>query len=100
MRKISLYSNENFPFDMVLCLRELNYNVLTSNEAGQANPGIPDQDVLAFATKENRVVITLNRNDFLKLHNSGIKHSGIIICKDGSLFLITLVLLIFKLYYI
>ncbi len=78
----NLYSNENFPLDMVEALRQLGYNVLTSYEAGQANQGIPDEDVLTFAKKQNRVLITLNRDDFLKLHRSGIKHTGMIICKD------------------
>jgi predicted nuclease of predicted toxin-antitoxin system len=82
MGMIDLYSNENFPFDMVQALRQLGYNVLTSYDAGQANRGIPDDQVLAFAKQQKRTVITLNRDDFLKLHRSGIQHLGIIICKD------------------
>lgn len=82
MGMTDLYSNENFPLDMVLALRGLGYSVLTSYDAGQANQGIPDDQVLAFAQQQNRTVITLNRDDFLKLHRSGIQHSGIIICKD------------------
>ena len=82
MGMIDLYSNENFPFDMVQALRQLGYNVLTSYDAGQANRGIPDDQVLAFAQQQKRTVITLNRDDFLNLHRSGIQHLGIIICKD------------------
>ncbi|OKH44754.1 hypothetical protein NIES2101_27815 [Calothrix sp. HK-06] len=77
-----LYSNENFPFDIVTILRQKGHNVLTSYEAGQANQGIPDEQVLIFATQQNRVVITLNRDDFISLHRSNINHAGIIICKD------------------
>ncbi|MBD2261194.1 DUF5615 family PIN-like protein [Pseudanabaena sp. FACHB-2040] len=76
------YSNENLPMDLVEVLRQLNHDVLTSYEAGQANQGIPDKAVLAFATAENRSVITLNRQDFIDLHRSGINHGGIVICKD------------------
>lgn len=76
-----LYSNENFPMDMVLELRQYGYDVLTSQEAGQANQGIPDEDVLTFAIENERVVITLNREDFIALHRSGISHQGMIICK-------------------
>jgi len=47
-----LYSNENFPLDMVIELRKLGHDVLTSYEAGQANQGIPDIEVLAFAIRE------------------------------------------------
>ena len=32
-----LYSNENFPLDMVIALRQLGHDALTSKEAGQAN---------------------------------------------------------------
>jgi Domain of unknown function (DUF5615) len=67
---------------MVICLQQLGYNVLTSYAAGQANQGIPDEAVLAFAQQQNHTVITFNRDDFLKLHRSGVRHSGIIICKD------------------
>lgn len=78
---IKLYSNENFPMDIVRELRKFGYDVLTSYEAGQANQGIPDDQVLTFATQNERVVITLNRDDFIALHRSGISHNGIIICK-------------------
>lgn len=78
---IKLYSNENFPIDIVVELRKLGYDVLTSYEAGQANQGIPDEEVLDFAIQHERTIITLNRNDFIALHLSGISHKGIIICK-------------------
>lgn len=76
------YSNENFPIDLVQQLHDLGYDVLTSYDAGQANQGIPDEDVLAYAIKQNRAVITLNRQDFIDLHRSNANHCGIIICKD------------------
>ena len=79
---IRFYSNENFPLDLVQELRRLGYDVLTSYEAGQANQSIDDAKVIRFAHKSQRVVITLNREDFIKLHQEGIKHSGIIICKE------------------
>jgi len=67
--------------DIVRELRKLGYDVLTSYDAGQANQGIPDEDVLTFAIQQERAVITLNRDDFIELHRSGIPHNGIIICK-------------------
>lgn len=83
MMKIArLYSNENFPIDIVKKLCYLGHDVLTSYQAGQANQGIPDDDVLKFAHQQERVVITLNREDFISLHRDGKEHSGIIICKD------------------
>lgn len=82
---VRFYSNENLPFAIVKALRELGYDVLTSREAGNANQGIPDEEVLAYATAtaNNRIVITLNRDDFIALHRSGIHHGGIIVCKDN-----------------
>ena len=77
-----LYSNENFPLDIVEKLRYFGHDVLTSYQAGQANQGIPDDDVLKFAYENERIVITLNREDFISLHREGKEHSGIIICKD------------------
>jgi hypothetical protein len=77
-----LYSNENFAIDFVLILRSLGHDVLTSYEAGQANQGIPDDEVLTFATANDRIIITFNRDDFVKLHRSSINHAGVIVCKD------------------
>jgi predicted nuclease of predicted toxin-antitoxin system len=77
-----LYSNENFAIDIVQILHDYGHDVLTSYDAGQANQGISDPEVLRFATNQNRILITFNRDDFIDLHHSGINHSGIIICKD------------------
>ena len=76
------YSNENFPLDLVKELRQLGYDVLTSIDAGQANQSISDENVLKFAQERERVVITLNREDFITLHRESQEHSGIIICKE------------------
>ncbi|MEM7757422.1 MAG: DUF5615 family PIN-like protein, partial [Cyanobacteria bacterium P01_A01_bin.40] len=81
MAKFSFYSNENFVLDMVKMLRKLDHTVITSYEAGQANQGIPDDEVLNYATQSNLIVITFNRDDFIELHNNGVQHSGIIVCK-------------------
>ncbi|MCI0534505.1 MAG: DUF5615 family PIN-like protein [Verrucomicrobiales bacterium] len=77
-----LYSNENFDKRIVLELRRLGHDVLTSFEAGRANQRIDDADVLQFATQENRAVLTYNRRDFIRLHNSNPQHAGIIVCTD------------------
>ena len=75
-----LYSNENFPLGVVLALRHLGHDVLTSFDAGQANQSIPDHEVLAFAVAQNRALLTLNRRDFILLHLESSSHSGIIVC--------------------
>lgn len=77
-----LHSNENLAIDLVEALRQFNHDILSSYDAGQANQGIPDDEVLEYATLNDRSVITFNRDDFVALHRNGINHAGIIICKD------------------
>ncbi len=75
-----LYANENFPRQVVEALRSFGHDVLTVAEAGNAGQGIPDTDVLMFATRNERAVITLNRWDFIQLHARMQDHAGIIVC--------------------
>ncbi|MBI3248410.1 MAG: DUF5615 family PIN-like protein [Deltaproteobacteria bacterium] len=75
-----LYADENFPHPVVLELRRLGHNVLTIQEAGKSGQKIPDETVLADATKEGRSVLTHNRQDFIHLHNIHPEHTGIIGC--------------------
>ena len=75
-----LYSNENFPAAVVKLLRHFGHDGLTSLEAGNANHGVPDPDVLRFATENARAILTLNRQDFMALHRQSSDHAGIVIC--------------------
>jgi hypothetical protein len=75
-----LYSNENFPLPVVEELRRLGHEVLTTHEAGEAGKSVPDEQVLAFATTEDRALVTLNRKHFIHLHNANPDHAGIIVC--------------------
>lgn len=77
----SLYSNENFPRSAVLELRSLGHDVVTSLEAGQANQGISDDAVVQYANAAERIVVTLNRKDFINIHRTRSDHMGIIVCK-------------------
>lgn len=75
-----LYSNENFPLPVVVELRALGHEVATIQERGRANESTPDPEVLALAAAERRVVLTLNRKDFYKLHEKDQSHAGIVVC--------------------
>jgi predicted nuclease of predicted toxin-antitoxin system len=75
-----LYSNENFPLPVVEKLRALGHDVLTIQETGKAEQALPDNEVLKFAAAENRVVLTLNRRHFIRLHRESPPHAGIIVC--------------------
>lgn len=75
------YSNENIPQGLVAELRALGHDVLTTFEAGQANRSVPDGEVLRFATEQERVVLTLNRRHFKRLHRETRgEHAGIVSC--------------------
>lgn len=78
-----LYTNENFPVDVVRLLREYGHDVLTTFEAGRANQAIEDEAVLHFAVAGKRTVVTVNRKDFIRLHRSGLSHHGIIVCTEN-----------------
>jgi len=72
------YANEQFPRRVVEFLRDFGHDVLTVQDAN--NRGLSDARVVAFATLENRTVLTLNRKDFIKLHRLSNNHTGIIVC--------------------
>ncbi|MDX1523404.1 MAG: DUF5615 family PIN-like protein [Anaerolineae bacterium] len=76
----SLYSNENFPLPVVQELRRLGHDVLTTQDAGKSGQAIPDEQVLDFAIETKRVMLTLNRRHFIRLHNERPDHQGFIVC--------------------
>lgn len=77
---ILLLADENLPFPVVSTLKQSGYDIKTLLDLGIAGQAIPDDDVLAIATQQNRCLITLNRKDFIKLHREQAEHAGILIC--------------------
>lgn len=75
-----LYANENFPFPVVEELRRLGHDVLTTLDSGHAGSALPDTAVPAMAVAEKRILITLNRKHFIRLHSVSPNHCGIIVC--------------------
>jgi hypothetical protein len=75
-----IYANENFPFPVVEELRRLGHDVLTTYESGRAGQRLPDDDMLAFAVGEKRVLLPHNRRHFVYLHGKQPDHCGIIVC--------------------
>ena len=72
-------TNEKFPLPVVEELRRLGHEVLTTHEAGEAGKSVPDDQVLAFATADGRVLVNFNRKHFIHLHNANPDHAGIIV---------------------
>ena len=79
-----LYADEDFPLPVVKELRRLGHDVLTVQEAGRANQGIDDAEVLADAVANRRAVLTHNHPDFRRLHRHSQPHEGIVSCKQDS----------------
>jgi hypothetical protein len=75
-----LYANENFPLPVVEELRRRGHDVLTTYESGRAGIAVPDDEVLAFSVAEMRVLLTINRKHFIRLHHDKPDHAGIIVC--------------------
>lgn len=81
------YTNENIRRRIVEALREFGHDVLTSFEAGNANLSISDDKVLEYACLNNRIVLTFNRKDFIRLHQQNSQHHGIIVCTEDNDFM-------------
>ncbi|MEH2435053.1 MAG: DUF5615 family PIN-like protein [Nostoc sp.] len=52
-------------------------------EAENADQGIPDEEVVAFAISQERSILTINRVDFISLHRCNSNHFGIIVCTNN-----------------
>lgn len=75
-----LYSNENFPLPVVEELRRFGHDVLTIQETGKAGQAVPDEAVLEFAVNTKRILLTINRKHFIRLHKERPHHPGLIVC--------------------
>lgn len=75
-----LYADEDFDRTVVVELRRLGHDVLTLQEDGCGERGVPDEGVLALAKHVGRAVLTFNRRHFIQLHNRSTDHKGIIVC--------------------
>lgn len=71
---IRYYLDQHIPGAVVSGLRQHGIDVLTAQEAGRC--GLPDLDQLAFATAQERVMVSFDP-DYLALHNAGTFHAGI-----------------------
>ena len=75
-----LLADENFPLPVVEGLRRLGHEVLTLQEAGQANQSLSDVAVLHLARSDGRALLTMNRRHFVRLHGLSSDHAGIVVC--------------------
>jgi len=78
----AFYADECFHLSVVEALRRHGHDVLTAFDAGQANQSIRDEAVMALATQLGRVVLTLDRRQFIALHGRNPEHMGIVVCTE------------------
>jgi hypothetical protein len=76
---IRFFLDQHFPLPASQGLRRHGVDLITAQEAGRC--GSPDSDQLAFATAQERVLVTFD-TDFLALHRTGIAHAGIAWCPE------------------
>ena len=72
---IRYYFDEHIFADAASALRHRHIDVLTTAEAG--NLRASDQEQLAFAASQGRVLVTRD-SDYLILHSQGVSHAGIV----------------------
>ncbi len=75
MGRIKFYMDEHISKAVVKGLRQRNVDILMVTDVDMVSA--PDEEHLSFAHKQGRVIFTQDE-DFLKLHASGMDHSGIV----------------------
>ena len=74
---LRFHLDEHVPHAVAHGLRRRQIDVTTTTDAGLLGAG--DEEHVAFAFRENRVIFT-NDRDFLRLAASGAAHAGIVYC--------------------
>jgi predicted nuclease of predicted toxin-antitoxin system len=81
---VRLYFDRHIMTRLAVDLRGRGYDVLTTEEAGKDTAS--DEEQLAFATAENRAILTFNIRDFAPLHEAWQavtrSHAGIIVSQQ------------------
>lgn len=81
MSKIHFHLDENVPIAVAEGLRRKGINATTTEQAGLKQKS--DREQLAYACQNGRVLVTHDR-DFLKLHEKGVTHFGIVYCQQNK----------------
>ncbi|MFQ4142653.1 DUF5615 family PIN-like protein [Chlorogloeopsis sp. ULAP02] len=79
--KIKFHLDENVSNVIADGLRRRGIDVTTTPEQGLIS--VSDEQQLAFTLAESRVIFTQDA-DFLRFHQAGVTHAGIVYCSQGS----------------
>lgn len=81
--------DEDISFRVANGLRLRSIDAVSAQQIGRTNREIPDEEQLAFATAEDRVLVTYNRDDYQALDSQwraqGRSHAGILWCVERSI---------------
>ncbi|PZO57648.1 MAG: hypothetical protein DCF15_06570 [Phormidesmis priestleyi] len=80
-KRIKFHMDENVGNAVTKGMRRRGVDVITTSEANMI--GASDEEQLAFALSQNRVIFTQD-DDFLRLHQATEHHAGIVYCYKGS----------------
>jgi predicted nuclease of predicted toxin-antitoxin system len=80
--RIRFHLDEHVPMSIAAGLRRRGVDVTTAT--GEELTGASDAGQLSFAAQSGRVLVTQDA-DFLRLHQTGVGHTGIVYCRQGSL---------------
>lgn len=79
---LALLLDEDISYRVAEGLRQRGVDAVSVYEVGRANKGLSDEEQLAFATQEGRVLVTYNRADYQALdamwRAEGRTHAGIL----------------------
>ena len=79
-----LYLNEHISPDVARAIRARGYDCISTQEAGLL--GVPDDEQMSFAVRDDRVLVTFNIEDFQALHanytEGNRSHPGILISTE------------------
>lgn len=78
---VKFYTDEHSANAIAEGLRRRGVDALTTYEAGML--GASDEEQLAFAAQEERVLFTQD-DDFLRLHAAGVDHAGIAYTRQAA----------------
>ncbi len=80
-RTMRYHLDEHIDFAVAQGLRRRGIDVTTTADAGLR--GADDLDHIVFAVANGRVIFS-NDPDFLRLHDQGVEHPGIVYCHQQS----------------
>ena len=78
-----LFADENIPPRIVQGLQDYGVDIITTTDAQLDNRNTSDPEILTYATRVGRAVITFDRGDYKKLHQQSDAHAGIILLKQN-----------------